>query len=143
MKLSVWDVNLRTISMRRLLEWCLREHKVDRMLLVIPLKNKKYRGNWLSLVPGVPERTEGLFGPYIREQFLAAAWPGTQLIRTGTGIRIRPVRRGGIIGISGSPTEHKSGGQRGGSEVPNHPGKIAGSPNPASQEVRKWTNAHG
>lgn len=76
MKLTVWTVNLDTVSMRRLLEWCLREHKVDRMLLVVPSRSKKHKGKWEPLVPGVRERTEALFGPYIREKFLAAAWPG-------------------------------------------------------------------
>ena len=79
MKITRWNVDLRTVSSEELFEWCLREHGVNRMLVAVRLE--RGRGRWIPSSPEASERFERLFSAHIRERFLASAWPGSYMVR--------------------------------------------------------------
>jgi len=79
MKITCWNVDLRIVSSVGLLEWCLREHGVDRMLVAVRLE--KSRARWMPMNPEASDRLERLFSPHIRERFLASGWPGNEMFR--------------------------------------------------------------
>jgi len=79
MKITSWNVDLRVVQSAELLDWCLREHGVDRMLVAMRLR--KNRGRWIADAPKACARFERLFAPYILERFLASGWPGNEMLR--------------------------------------------------------------
>lgn len=61
-----------------IMQWCLREHKVDRALVVVRME--RLRGRWRAQVPQVDDNVERMFKGRIVDSFLASAWPGTKLL---------------------------------------------------------------
>jgi hypothetical protein len=73
---SVWDLP-RRIRLRPVLEWCLEQHRVDRLLVSARIDQPRKRK---LLTPEVGGAIDEIFGGHILARRYCSAWPGTELI---------------------------------------------------------------
>lgn len=79
-KKRCWSVEPTAQASRELLSWCLSQQNVDRMLVVVRREQRAKTGRY-SAPPEMERLTKALFGANVLEDFQAAAWPGTELIK--------------------------------------------------------------
>ena len=72
-----WRVDLRVLSARELLFWCLDQQSVDRMLVVVRMEQQ---GNRYFTPRELKQLPKSLFGRDVLDDFRASDWPGTKLI---------------------------------------------------------------
>jgi len=72
-----WRVDLRVLSARELLFWCLDQQSVDRMLVVVRMEQQ---GNRYFTPRELKQLPKSLFGREVLDDFRASDWPGTKLI---------------------------------------------------------------
>jgi len=76
MKLTCWEASTQAVSFEEVMTWCVEQHAVNRLLLVLRLQSA---GNkWRYAEPRVGEVLNSQFGSYIVTGFPALEWPGTQ-----------------------------------------------------------------
>ncbi len=73
-----WSLNLRVQPSRELLSWCLNQHNIDRMLVVLGMEQQQ--GNRYFTQRELKHLPKTLFGPNVLEDLRASEWPGTKLI---------------------------------------------------------------
>jgi hypothetical protein len=78
MELTCWEANTDEASLNEIMSWCLKDHSVDRMLVVLRLY--QVGNKWLYTEPKAGEFFQVNFGSYILSGFQAGAWPGTKLL---------------------------------------------------------------
>jgi hypothetical protein len=88
-----WE-NKGTVFLDEVLEWCIRQNRVDTLLVTSRPSGNKQEG--FSLDPSVEGTVQSIFGSKVVESFLATAWPGTELI-TPNGRRRRHVGKVYVI----------------------------------------------
>ena len=71
-----WSVDLKVQPSRELFSWCLNQQRVDRMLVVVRMEQQ---GDRYVSAPELKQLPKTLFGSSVLEEFLASAWPGTEL----------------------------------------------------------------
>lgn len=72
-----WEVGT-DVPLDSVLEWCVQEKNVDRLMLTARLDPYSKRKEALER-PGLEEVVASLFGDDIRERKLVRRWPGTEL----------------------------------------------------------------
>jgi hypothetical protein len=77
MKIKSWRINLDRAELRVLLDWAVRRHKADRVLMVI--RAEKHGKGWRPLDPLAFEWITKQLTPFSVKSFLAKGWPGTLL----------------------------------------------------------------
>jgi hypothetical protein len=90
MPLRVWENRSPDLCLSKVLNWCLREHQVDTLLVAhrpppTGLRNEHDRGCF----PGIDSAVRTVFGDRIIKSFWASGWPGTQLFANGRVYVIR------------------------------------------------------
>lgn len=60
-------------SMRAILDWALRRHRVNRMFFTI--YTRRLRDKWCPVYPNAQKAVFELFSPFILRVFLARSWP--------------------------------------------------------------------
>lgn len=76
MELTCWEADTGRISLSEIINWCLVNHSVNRMLVVLRLNQDGNR--WRYANPEAGEFVQNSFGPHIITGFQAAEWPGTK-----------------------------------------------------------------
>jgi hypothetical protein len=72
-----WEISTDT-PLRAILDWCLSEHQVDRLLLSARLE--KGRRKSVFTKPSLEQAVTSLFGDRLLTRKVARKWPGTELI---------------------------------------------------------------
>ena len=75
---SAWKVDCRRANLDELIEWCVSNHAVNRMLVAIRMRQVGKR--WQADSREVETNTEKIFKGHVVKSFLASAWPSTELI---------------------------------------------------------------
>ena len=76
MTLTCWESFARDASFDEIMTWCLKQHSVDHMLLV--LRRQQVGNKWRYAEPKAGERFHATFDRYIVTGFAAREWPGTK-----------------------------------------------------------------